>query len=117
MKGVKWDLTRGEFEVLFNLLGNMLAGEWDKSIYDQILKALITKLYIKFYAKNLLQKSRYKLTIEPEVALAWLEMTKDNHLPWDSYEGTVVNRINALIDKQAAHLPTINSSIKPLLKW
>ncbi len=111
---MKWDLTKGEFEAIYSTIKNLLYGQWGSGINDQLYKLLLTKLYAKFYAKNVMEQSRYKIKIEQELALVFLALTVNNQLPYDSYEGNAINRINALIHKQCFTTNINNNNTKLL---
>lgn len=94
---MKWELTRSQFEALQYIIAHLLHGEWSSSLEDRLFQVLLSRLWCKFYDKAVSYETRYKLKIEPELALVFLQVTKNHTFENGSCEGNAINMINLKI--------------------
>lgn len=105
-------LTKGEFFAIYEEIQKLVNSSWPDDIYSLILKALLVRMHIKFYAKAIIVKPRYKLVLETEVALAFYECTSTIPYKYDSYEGNAVRRLNNLIHQQCIATSSISEALQ-----
>ena len=105
---MKWKLTQSEFNALFSIIETVLFGAWSEEIYDKLLKTVFTKTYVRMYKMKVHSQSKYSLKIPSEECLTIHECLSIHDLPLQSFEGNLLNKIIADIDKNFA----INASIE-----
>lgn len=100
---MKWKLNYSEFLVLLTLLQHVCTSITPSGIQANVLHGTLTRLYKKFYLRNLIKRNKYTITVTDDEACAfYMFFIKYNLSGEEIFTINLVSQINGSINKKYA---------------